>query len=106
MQREYVEQRGGGFYVTGTRVSLDSIVHAFREGQSPESILEDFDTLTLEQIYGAITFYLANQPTTDTYLMAQRRRIDEMKRHAEPLPSDLRSRLEAARDQLHASPSE
>jgi uncharacterized protein (DUF433 family) len=51
-----------GYYVAGTRVSLDSVVHGFREGLSPEAILEDFETLSLEQVYGAITYYLANQP--------------------------------------------
>jgi hypothetical protein len=81
-------------------------VYAFREGQSPESILEDFDTLTLEQVYGAITFYLANQPSMDAYLVTQKQRIDEMKRHAKGLPSDLRARLEGAREQLHAGRSD
>ena len=35
---EYIEQRSGGFYVAGTRVSLDSIVYSFRAGDSPETI--------------------------------------------------------------------
>jgi uncharacterized protein (DUF433 family) len=102
MQRDYVEQRDGFYYVAGTRVSLDSIVHAFHDGESPETILQNFDTLTLEQVYGAITFYLANQPAIDRYLQTQQRRVSEMLRAAEPLAAELRSRLEAARKQLHA----
>src|SRR6266700_162713 len=98
MQHEYVEQRAGGFYLTGTRVSLDSIVYGFREGQSPETIQDDFETLTLEQVYGAITFYLANQVAIDDFLLAQEQRIEEMRRTAEPLPAVLRTRLEAARE--------
>jgi len=35
---EYVEQRNGGYYVAGTRVSLDSIVYAFLRGETPEGI--------------------------------------------------------------------
>ena len=35
---EYVEQRNGGFYITGTRVSLDSTVYSFKAGDSPETI--------------------------------------------------------------------
>jgi uncharacterized protein (DUF433 family) len=101
--KNYTEQRDGGWYVSGTRVSLDSIVTAFRNGASPESILESFDTLTLEQVYGAITFYLANQPAVDAYLIRQQQRIEEMRRRAEPLPPDLRARLEAARAELHVS---
>jgi uncharacterized protein (DUF433 family) len=56
MVSEYVEQREGVFYVGATRISLDSIVYAFREGCSPESIREDFEGLTLAQVYGAISF--------------------------------------------------
>lgn len=53
-----MEQVEGAYRVAGSRVSLDSIVYCFREGLSPESIAESFPTLTLEQVYGAIAFYL------------------------------------------------
>ena len=42
MAKEYVEERNGGYYVAGTRVSLDSIVHAFRRGESPETMAMHF----------------------------------------------------------------
>jgi uncharacterized protein (DUF433 family) len=45
--------------VRGTRVFLDSIVHSFRDGDSPETIQQNFSSLTLEQVYGAIAFFLA-----------------------------------------------
>lgn len=106
MPKEYVEQRDGAFFVAGTRVSLDSIVYAFREGESPETILQNFDTLKLAQVYGAITFYLENQSSLDAYLLEQQQRVDEMRRKAAPLPPELRARLEAAREQLHAGRSE
>ncbi len=105
MAKEYVEERNGGYYVAGTRVSLDSIVNSFLEGLSPEAILEDFDTLSLEQVYGAITYYLANQPAVEAYLMRQKQRWRAMRRAAEPLPEDLRKRLDAARHELHAGRS-
>jgi len=59
----YVERRDDeGYWVTGTRVSLDSVVYRFLEGLSPESIQADcFPALTLEQVYGAITYYLHNR---------------------------------------------
>jgi len=47
MAGEHVEQREDVYYIVGTRVSLDSIVYAFREGCSPEIIHEDFEGLTL-----------------------------------------------------------
>jgi len=73
---EYVEHREGLYRVAGTRVSLDSIVYAFLSGQSAESIAQSFPVLTLEQVYGVITFYLANRETIDRYLEAQEQEYD------------------------------
>lgn len=56
MAKEYVEQRGGGFFIAGTRVSLDSVVYAFLRGESPEGIAESFPALNLEQVFGALAF--------------------------------------------------
>lgn len=72
MNDPYIEQRDGGYVVAGTRVSLDSIVYAFLEGQSAEAIAQAFPVLTLEQVYGAITFYLAHRDEVDRYLESQR----------------------------------
>ena len=57
MSPEYVEVRGGGYYVKGTRVTLDSVVYGFLDGESAETIQENFRSLTLEQVYGAIAYY-------------------------------------------------
>ena len=61
MSNQYVDQRDGGYWVAGTRVSLDSIVYAFLDGQTAESIAQSFPMLALEEVYGAIAFYLANR---------------------------------------------
>ena len=100
--KEYVEERNGGLYVAGTRVSLDSIVQCFNDGMSPETILGEFDTLTLAQVYGAIAHYLDDQPAVDAYRLRQKQRFEQMRRAAEPLPADLRQRLDAAREQLRS----
>src|SRR5688500_3302835 len=68
MERDYVEQRGGGYWIKGTRISLDSIVYAFKRGAAPESIKRSFPLLKLEEVYGAITFYLAHEAEIDDYL--------------------------------------
>ena len=72
MAKEYVEQRGGGYYLAGSRVSLDSIVYAFLRGESPEAIADSFSAATMEQVFGAIAFYLANQDSVDAYLRVGR----------------------------------
>jgi uncharacterized protein (DUF433 family) len=71
MTNQYVEQRDGGYWVLGARVSLDSIIHAFKNGQSAESIAQSFPVLTLEEVYGAIAFYLGHREAIDAYLEAQ-----------------------------------
>ena len=68
MEQTYVEKRDDGYCISGTRVSLDSIVYAFRRGASPETIKSSFPALTLEQVYGAITYYLSKQTEIDEYL--------------------------------------
>jgi uncharacterized protein (DUF433 family) len=78
----YVEHRGGGYWVAGTRVSLDSIVCAFLGGQTAESIAQSFPTLTLEQVYGATAFYLAHQDEIDHYLAEQSAEFETVRRKA------------------------
>ncbi len=68
MEKSYVEQRDGGYWITGTRISLDSIIYAFKRGAAPESIQRAFPLLTLEEVYGAITFYRAHAQKIDAYL--------------------------------------
>jgi len=69
MEKEYVEKRDEGYWIAGTRVSLDSVVFAFLDGLSPETIAaECFPVLTLEQVFGAITYYLAHRAEIDEHL--------------------------------------
>lgn len=68
MHHEYIEKRQGGYYLAGTRISLDSVVDSFNGGQSPEAIQEDFPSLKRAQIYGAIAFYLDHKAEIDEYL--------------------------------------
>jgi uncharacterized protein (DUF433 family) len=102
MAKEYVEERNGNYYVAGSRISLDSIVHAFCRGESPETICQNFELLRLEEVYGAITYYLANQAEIDAYITRQNEKWEEGRRNAEPLPTDLRERLMRARDEMQA----
>ena len=102
MAKEYIERRDGNYYVAATRISLDSIVHAFRRGESPETICQNFELLGLEEVHGAIAYYLANQADIDAYLTAQSDKWAEGKRNAEPLPTNLRERLTRAREEMHS----
>jgi len=69
MEKQYVEKRDEGFWIAGTRISLDSVALAFLDGLSPETIVaECFPVLTLEQVYGSITYYLSHRDEINAYL--------------------------------------
>ena len=101
MSKEYIEHREGGYYVSGTRVSLDSLIHAFRRGESPETIRQNFEVLQLEEVYGTIAYYLANQALMDAYLLGQEQKWARGKRASQPLPAALREKLARVRDEIH-----
>ena len=69
MDKQYVRQADQGYWISDTRVSLESVIFAFLDGFSPETIAaECFPTLTLEQVYGTITYYLSHRQEIDRYL--------------------------------------
>src|ERR1700676_3582360 len=69
IQNDYVQIVEGAYRIGDTRVSLDSLVYLFREGMSAESMVENYPALTLEQVHGALAFYLGNQTGIDAYLV-------------------------------------
>jgi len=81
MSKEYVTLQDGSYRIGGTRVSLDSVVYAYRRGASPESIQRSFPALTLEQVHGVLAFYLSHQAEIDQYL-AEGEAVFEKLRHA------------------------
>lgn len=100
MAKEYVERREGSFYLIGSCVLLARIVYEFQNGAAPEAIRFDYPALSLEQVYGAITFYLANKKEVERD-MAERRCIEEEVIKTQPsLPPELQQKLERAREQM------
>ena len=100
MEKHYVEQRDEGYCVAGTRVSLDSIVLAFLDGLSPETIVaECFPVLTLEQVYGAITYYLAHRVDVDRYLQQADAEFDALRRATRAADPQFHARLIQTRQQ-------
>lgn len=97
MSEQHIENRHGVYYVPGTRISLDSIVYAFRQGASPESIREDFEGLSLPHVYGAIAFYLDHQSEIDAYLERRKEQWASLERQGDPPSADLQARLDRAR---------
>ena len=79
MNKQYVENVDGIYRLANTRVSLDSIVYAFWRGQTAESIAQSLPVLTLEHVYGALTFYLANKSAIDAYLKEAEAEFEAMR---------------------------
>ena len=89
----YVREDNGAFRVGAADVSLDSIVIAFQDGLAPEAIQLQYPVLALEEVYGAITYYLANRPVVDQYLAQQAKLWADLQQSAERSPSPVVVRL-------------
>ena|SRR5437588_5277932 len=83
----------GVMRVADTHVMLDSIVAAFERGHSPETIRSQFPSLSLEQVYGAIAYYLSHRAEVDEYLRRQDAVWARWQTQAEEHPNDALQRL-------------
>jgi uncharacterized protein (DUF433 family) len=98
MGKPYVEKRDNGYWIAGTRVSLDSLVAAFLEGLSPEAIVtECFPSLTLAQVYGGIAYYLAHRADIDAYLQQADAEFEALRQATHQADPPFSARLAAAR---------
>jgi uncharacterized protein (DUF433 family) len=104
MPIEYVQKQHDVYRITGTRVSLDSIVYAWWAGQSAETIAQSFLVLTLEQVYGAVTFYLAHREEIDHYLEQQRADYEAKRQAARDAEPMFHQKMAAARRQSLTAP--
>jgi uncharacterized protein (DUF433 family) len=96
--KKYVEEDSHGALRVGSLgVSLDSVVIAFLQGHSPETIQQLYPALSLEDVYGAIAFYLANRDEIDQYLERQDQLWDQIRQRAEQNPSPVVQRLRSLR---------
>lgn len=81
--------------ISGTRVPLETVVRAFRQGATPEEIVQDFPTLSLAHVYAVLAYYLTHREAVDTYV-AERAAISEQARLAHEArfdPTGIRARL-------------
>jgi len=93
MSREFVERRNESFYLIGSRVPLTHVVREFQRGESPEAIRSHYPALSLEQVYGAITFYLGSQKDVEADI-AEREREEDAFTTAHPTPPEVRVTFE------------
>ena len=92
----YVRTDEGGVLRVGKgRVMLDSVVAAFVQGLSPEAIRQQYPSLSLEDVHGAITYYLAHRDEVEHYLRRQDAVWDQWRAKSEQTPSPVVERLRA-----------
>lgn len=85
----------GVMRVGSTRVSIDSVIHAFKQGYSPEEIALDFESLTLGEVYSAINYYLQHKDEVEKYLAERASQEEQLRSGVETRfdPKAVRDRL-------------
>lgn len=58
----------GVMLVGKTRIPLDTVVHAFNQGATPEEIVMSYTSLELGDVYAVVNYYLHNRADVDAYL--------------------------------------
>ena len=97
-EKSYVRIDPQGVYRVGeTRVMFDSVVAAFHEGHSPETIQQQYPASSLEEVYGSIAYYLGNASEVEGYLRRQANEWDSARAKAEAKSSPVVERLRALR---------
>ena len=90
--------------VKGTRVAIEVLLDEFKQGATPEQIQQSYPTVSREQVYATITYYLHNQQAIDGYLersraLAEANYQEWLRTHK---PSPLEERLRAVREASRA----
>jgi hypothetical protein len=101
MDKTYVEYRDSVYRVANTCVTLDSLVYAYWEGHSPETIAQAF-WLDPEQVYGAITFYLAHRQEVDASLCTSEAKQEAIRKQLRRRSRPLCQKLAAAKRALES----
>jgi hypothetical protein len=70
----------------------------FREGMSSESMVQWYPALTLEQVHGALAFYLANHREIDAYVMEGHRAAESQHEQSRKTNAELIAKLQRARN--------
>ena len=61
----------GVLRVSGSRVMLDSVVIAYQQGHSAETIQQQYSALSLADVYASIAYYLRHKMDVNCYLQRQ-----------------------------------
>jgi uncharacterized protein (DUF433 family) len=85
----------GVICVGGSRIPLERVIRAFIAGMTPEQIVQDFQALTLEDVYATINYYLHHREEVDAYLRSASDEASRMREEVERQfdPTGIAARL-------------
>jgi uncharacterized protein (DUF433 family) len=92
----------GAVRVGHSRVLLEIVIQAFQDGASPESIAQQYSTLTLSDVYSTIAYYLQHQEAIEAYLNQREQLAESVRQRLTAVQPDLsliRERLLARQKQ-------
>jgi uncharacterized protein (DUF433 family) len=90
--------------ISGTRVTLDTVIAAFKDGATAEEIVHQYPSLGLADVYFVIGHYLRRPEEVETYLQQRKAHADVARRQNETRfdPQGIRNRLLARRAGMEA----
>jgi uncharacterized protein (DUF433 family) len=93
------QSEDGVVRIANTRIPLERVVGAFLSGMTPEQIAQNFDVLTIEDVYAVISYYLHHRDEVDAYMVAAEQEAAETRNEIERQfdPAGIRARLLARR---------
>lgn len=83
--------------VAGTRVTLDTVVAAFQNGATPETVVDQYPSLRLDDVYSILGYFLRHREQVERYLTGRRSAGEATRQQNEARfpPSGTRDRLMA-----------
>jgi uncharacterized protein (DUF433 family) len=94
-----VQDANGVMRVRGTRITLDTVFAAFREGATAEEIAQQYPSISLADVYQVIGYCLRHSYEVDAYLLERRAAAGTTRERNESSypPDGIRDRLLARR---------
>jgi uncharacterized protein (DUF433 family) len=83
------EDETGAIRVGNSRVLLETVIRAFQDGASPESIVHRYSTLSLSDVYNTIGYYLRHQDSVEAYLNQREELAESLRQRLSSIQPDL-----------------
>src|SRR5437660_5970477 len=83
------EDETGAVRVGESRVLLDLVIRAFQDGATPETIVQRYPTLALQDVYAVIAYYLRHRQEVEDYLTRREQQAGEVQQRLQKQQGDL-----------------